>query len=46
MNVHIASGADPGLIAGASVWIQHWSRDPVDPFGNSPSDAVSAVVCP
>lgn len=43
---YIASGADPALVAGASVWIQHWSRDPGDPFGDGLSDAVTAVICP
>jgi len=27
-NAYIASGADPGLVPGASVWCQWWSRDP------------------
>jgi hypothetical protein len=26
-NTHIASGADPALVPGASVWCQWWSRD-------------------
>ena len=45
-NAYIASGADPALAAGASVWIQAWSRDPGDPFGDSLSDALELVVHP
>jgi hypothetical protein len=45
-NAYIASGADPALVAGASVWIQHWSRDPADPFGDSLSDALALTICP
>ena len=33
-------------IAGATFWIQAWSRDPGDAFGDSLSNALSAVVCP
>ena len=46
LNAYIASGADPTLTPGATLWIQAWSRDPGDPFGDSLSNAVSAVVCP
>jgi hypothetical protein len=46
LDAYIASGADPGLVAGGSVWLQAWSRDPNDPFGDSLSNAVSAVICP
>jgi hypothetical protein len=45
-NAYIFSGADPALIAGASVAIQNWSRDPADPFTDSLSDATSVVICP
>jgi hypothetical protein len=46
INTYIASGADPALVAGATFWIQAWSRDPADPFGDSLSNALSAVICP
>jgi hypothetical protein len=45
-NAYIASGADPALVAGTSVWIQHWSRDPGDPFSDSLSDALALTICP
>jgi hypothetical protein len=43
-NAYIASGADPALVAGATVWLQAWSRDSGDPFGDSLSDAIELVV--
>jgi hypothetical protein len=46
LSAYIASGADPALVAGAQVWIQTWSRDPGDAFGDSLSDAVTAAICP
>jgi hypothetical protein len=45
-NAYIASGADPALVSGATVWIQCWYRDPADTFGDGLSDAVSLVICP
>jgi hypothetical protein len=45
-NAYIASGADPALVAGATVWLQAWSRDPGDQFGDSLSDAISATIWP
>lgn len=45
-NAYIASGADPALIAGATVNVQCWGRDPAAPFTDSLSDAVSTVICP
>lgn len=45
-NAYIAGGFDPALVAGAQVWIQNWSRDPGDVYGDSLSDAVSAAICP
>ena len=45
-NTYIASGADPALVAGATFWIQGWSRDPADAFGDSLSNALSATICP
>ena len=46
LNAYIASGADPALFAGAVVWVQAWSRDPGDPFGDSLSDAITATIAP
>ncbi len=43
-NAYVASGADPRLNPGASVWLQCWSRDPVDLFGDSLSAAVTATI--
>ncbi len=47
-NQVIASGMDPGLVAGAVVCLQYWYRDPFDPtgFGSGLSDAIRAVICP
>ncbi len=45
-NAYIASGKDPALVAGASVWVQAWSRDPNASFTDSLTDAVSATICP
>ncbi len=46
LNAYIASGADPALVAGATVNLQCWARDPAAPFTDSLSDAVSTVICP
>ncbi len=46
LDAYIASGADPALQAGVQVELQAWSRDPSDPFTDSLSNAVWAVVCP
>ncbi|MBM3986392.1 MAG: hypothetical protein FJ294_00350 [Planctomycetes bacterium] len=34
-NEYIASGANPALVAGATVWVQWWSRDPGFPAPNN-----------
>jgi hypothetical protein len=39
-NQVIASGQNPGLVPGAPVALQYWSRDPGDPFGSSLTDAI------
>ncbi|HVS19910.1 MAG TPA: hypothetical protein VMT18_14995, partial [Planctomycetota bacterium] len=46
LNAYIATGSDPALVAGATLWIQAWYRDPPDTFGIGLSDALSAVICP
>jgi hypothetical protein len=45
-NRVVASGVDPSLVPGTTMWIQCWSRDPGDPFRDSLSDAVSATILP
>ncbi|MBI5431801.1 MAG: hypothetical protein HZA52_03105 [Planctomycetes bacterium] len=45
-NAYIASGADPALVAGATVWLQMWGRDPFASYGDSLSDAIEAMICP
>lgn len=45
LNAYIASGADPALVAGASIRVQTWSRDSGSPFGDSLSNAVTADIC-
>jgi hypothetical protein len=47
-NAYIASGKDPGLVAGQQVWVQTWSRDPgfAPPNNTSLSDAVTFTLCP
>ncbi len=45
-NAWVASSGDPALVAGADVWVQHWSRDPGDPFTVSLSAAVTFALCP
>lgn len=45
-NVRIASGADPALIAGATVWSQYWSRDPASTFTTNLSNALRFIILP
>ena len=46
LNAFIASGVDPDLIAGATVWLQAWSRDPAAPFGDGLSNGITAAIRP
>jgi hypothetical protein len=45
-NAHMASGTDPALIVGASVYGQYWSRDPQASFNTNRTDAISFLVNP
>lgn len=45
-NVRIASGVDPRLVAGETVWSQYWSRDPQSAFTTNLSDALRFFIAP
>jgi hypothetical protein len=45
-NAHIASGVNPSLVAGQTVWGQFWSRDAPSSFGSNRSDAIEFVIQP
>ncbi len=45
-NVWIATGLDPGLVAGAPVWAQYWSRDPASASATNLTNAVQFVIGP
>ena len=45
-NVLIQSGADPALVAGATVHAQYWSRDPGTATGSNLSNALRFTICP
>ncbi len=45
-NAWIATGFDPGLVAGAQIWAQDWFRDPTAPFGTGLSNALTFHICP
>jgi hypothetical protein len=45
-NALIQSGANPNLIAGATVHAQWWARDPADAFGTSLSGGITFLVQP
>ncbi len=44
MNARIQSGIDSGLVVGASVYCQYWTRDPADPFTLGLTDGLSFVI--
>jgi hypothetical protein len=48
MQAYIQSGVHPGLVAGALVYCQWWSRDPLDPagFGTGLSNALRFGIAP
>jgi hypothetical protein len=45
-NSYIASGKDPALVSGQSVWLQTWSRDPASPSTTNLSNAITFTICP
>jgi hypothetical protein len=47
-NAYVATGQDPNLVAGATVWAQYWSRDPgfAPPQNTGLSNAVEFVLAP
>lgn len=46
MNGRIQSGVDGGLVPGAEVFAQFWSRDPQSPGTTNLTDALAFTVCP
>ena len=44
-NAHIAGGTDPGLVTGATVWIQAWARDNAAASKVSTSNALRFTIC-
>ena len=46
MNARIQSGADTGLVIGATVNGQFWMRDPLSSFGTVLTNAVEFDICP
>ncbi len=45
-NNRIRLGVDPALVAGEEVFAQYWSRDPLDPFTTSLTDALAFHIKP
>jgi Tol biopolymer transport system component len=46
MNARIQSGVDPGLVVGAEVFTQYWSRDPAAPSTTNLTNAVTFKIEP
>lgn len=46
LNARIQSGIDPTLVAGATLYMQWWSRDPNDAFLTSLSNGLSLTIGP
>jgi hypothetical protein len=46
LNTYIWNGNDPQLQAGVPIAMQTWSRDPNDPFTDSLSNGVFAIIAP
>ena len=45
-NARIASGIDPSLVAGAEIYAQYWSRDPLSASHTSLSNALRFLIQP
>jgi hypothetical protein len=45
-NARIQSGIDPGLVAGADVYSQYWSRDPTAPFTTGLTNGLTFTIQP
>lgn len=45
-NAHIASGVDPALVAGATVYCQYWQRDPQDATGYGFTGGLRFTIAP
>lgn len=46
-NAYVASGADPSLVPGVSIWCQYWQRDPLSqPASSVLTDALFFVLPP
>jgi hypothetical protein len=45
-NARIASGLDPSLASGVTIYGQFWSRDPQVPFKTTRTDAIQFTICP
>ncbi len=45
-NAYVPVSNDPGLVGGAKVWAQFWSRDPQSPAGTNLTNAVEFTLWP
>lgn len=45
-NAYLATGNDPALVVGVTVWCQWWMRDPQSPSGTGLSDGLRFSICP
>ncbi len=45
-NAYVPVSSDPGLVGGAKVWAQFWSRDPMSAAGTNLTDAVAFTLWP
>ncbi len=46
LDTYMFNGNDPNLVAGVGISMQTWSRDPNDPFKDSLSNGVFAIIAP
>ena len=45
-NARIASGIDPNLVPGLTIYGQFWNRDPASSFNTIRTDAIQFTICP